>query len=260
MIKQPPREFRPADLASGRADIRPPAVRDAADDQRPSRQEEQCHHRGECRHDELLPQQSFAADRSGQQVAQTGPAGLGRHGVAGEQGDDDDQQKAGRGEQRENHEVRSAFLGEVDEPALPGVAVVIAKPEGQQQHQRQDGEHHKDAHGATSAQLSSDLGPERQRRVGRWAMVAGSSRGLVTMLELLVRGTDQAHEDLLELTMAVHRLDAVAGCDQLRHNCLTRQLAGDPEQLALRYRPETSSLQTSDRRRSHRRHRTVQST
>ena len=43
--------------------------------------------------------------------------------------------------------------------------------------------------------------------------------------------TDKTHEHLFELTMAVHRLDAVAGCDQLRDNRLTRQIAGDRSSL-----------------------------
>ena len=63
--------------------------------------------------------------------------------------------------------------------------------------------------------ISARSGSDWRATVGRSALIVSASS--VSSSPSAGRA-DQAHEHLLELAMAVHRLDAVAGCDQLRHD------------------------------------------
>ena len=110
MITSRPANVRPADLVAGRTDVGTEAVRDAADQQRPGGQEDQRHGGEDRGRDQLLPDQPGPRHRCRQQVAQARPRRLGRHRVAGEQGDDHDHQEAGRGEQGEHRQVGPALL------------------------------------------------------------------------------------------------------------------------------------------------------
>ena len=122
---------------------------------------------------QLLADQPVAGHRGGQQVAQTRPAGLRRHRVAGEQRDDHDHQEAGRGEQGEDGQVGPALLAQVDERPRSRTAAVPGQRERGDQDQRQRHQHDRDpiprvpadrrelAHGRSRPETRSDTARSR---------------------------------------------------------------------------------------------------
>src|SRR2546421_7637884 len=143
-----------------------PAVPQGTGGQRGAGQHDERHGAGEQRHEQLAAEQPRRGYRHRQQVPQRAPTRLAGDRVAAEERHHDDEQEAGRHQQREQREVEPAGgrdVGERGELAAPvAVVAVPAELEREQDDQRQHDHEAEGQLGTPPAGLAAQLGPERE--------------------------------------------------------------------------------------------------